>query len=144
INGSSTTTIEVAKGIFTARGWAILPEEGRPADRVILTYGKNNCVVAVAPVNLERADVARALKNPAYKYSGWSITLNPSGLPVGKVVLKAWAYNSTRKEAEHLNSTNSNSQHSNLFSQLKYRYAVLKVKGIRYALAKLFKKLYYK
>ena len=144
IDGSNTTTIEVAKGIFTARGWAILPEEGRPADRVILTYGKNNCVVAVALVNLERSDVVRALKNPAYKYSGWSITFNLSNLPAGKVVLKAWAYNSARKEAEQLNSTNSNSQLSHLFSQLKYRYAVVKVKGIRYALAKLFKKLYYK
>jgi hypothetical protein len=44
------------------------------------------------------------LKNPAYKNSGWSATINPATLPSGKVVLKAWAYNSASKDAIQLNN----------------------------------------
>jgi len=146
INGSSATKVEVpnAATSITASGWAILPDEGRSADAVIITHGKKNSLVAVAPVNLERLDVVVALNTPAYRNSGWSINLNTSTLPTGKVVLKAWAYNAARKEATNLNSTSSNLRLRHLFSRLKYYYAVLKVKGIRYVLAKLLKKLYVK
>lgn len=105
INGYSATKIEVPKVTpLTVRGWAILADEGRAADKVIITYGKNNSLVAVAPVNLERSDVTEAFSNPAYENCGWSITLNPFTLPAGKVELKAWAYNAARKEASQLNS----------------------------------------
>lgn len=145
INGSNVTESEVSSATpITASGWAILPEEGRPADRVIITYGRKNSLVGVAPVNLERLDVVVALDNPAYRNCGWSITLNSSSLPAGKVVLKAWAYNAVRKEATQLNFISSNLQVSYLSSRLKYYYAVLKVRGVRYALAKLLKKIYYK
>ncbi|WP_250125049.1 glycosyltransferase family 2 protein [Chroococcidiopsis sp. CCMEE 29] len=106
INGYSATKIKVPKVTpVTISGWAILANEGRPADKVIITYGENNSLVAVAPVNLERSDVAEAFSNPAYKNCGWSITLNPFTFPAGKVELKAWAYNAARKEATQLNST---------------------------------------
>ena len=145
INGKSVTTIEVPKATpLTATGWAILPDEGKTADQVIITYGKNNCVVAVAPVNLARPDVAKALNNPAYVNSGWSITLDPSTLPKSKVELKAWAYNAIRREAIQLDSIISTSQPSYSFLRLKYLSAVLQVRGMRYALARLSKKVYYK
>ncbi len=145
VNGSAVTKIEVQTATpITARGWAILADEGRPADRVIVTYGKKNSLVAVASVNLERPDVAKALENPAYSKSGWSITLATSNLPKGQIVLKAWAYNSARKEAIQLGSKSFNPQTRNLLSRLKHRYAVLKVKGMRYALARLSKRLYHK
>lgn len=106
INGSNTQRVEIQKGVpVTASGWAILPEEGKLPDRVIITYGDNNSVVAVAPVNLERPDVLKALKSPAYKNSGWSATLDSSNLPASEVVLKAWAYNSATKEANQLGNT---------------------------------------
>lgn len=106
INGSSTQRVEIQKGApITASGWAILPEQGKLPDRVIITYGDNNSVVAVAPVNLERPDVLKALKSPAYKNSGWSAILDSSTLPVGEVVLKAWSYNSALKEATQLQPT---------------------------------------
>jgi len=63
---------------------------------VIITYGDNNSLVAVAP-NLDRPDIVKLLKNPAYNKSGWSTTFN--SLPTaGKVALKAWAYNSASKK----------------------------------------------
>lgn len=105
VNGATATTpVEVSKAApLTTKGWAFLANESRPADSVLITYGNNNSLVAVAPINLERSDVAKFLKNPAYKNSGWSTTFNSSGLPTGKVVFKAWAYNSTSKEATQLN-----------------------------------------
>ncbi len=106
INGSSETKVEVPKGTpIVARGWAILATEGRPPDSVIITAGDNNSLVAVAPVNAERPDVAKILKNPAYRNSGWSVTFNPSTLPADQAVLKAWAYNSASKEATQLRLT---------------------------------------
>ncbi len=145
INGSSATKIKVPMTTpLNASGWAILADEGRVADKVIITYGKKNSLVAVASLNLARLDVVQALNNPAYRDSGWSVTLNPAILPSGQVVLKAWAYNAARKEATLLNSTTFNSRLSHLFSRLKYYYAVLRVKGVRYGLTKLSKKIYYK
>lgn len=107
VNGSSAKTIEVQKAnIVNAGGWAILVNEGKPADKVIVTHGENNSVIAVASVvNSERPDVAKALQNNAYFQSGWSVTFNSSILPAGKVVLKAWAYNAARKEATQLNNS---------------------------------------
>jgi hypothetical protein len=105
INGS-TTTIAIPKATsLIVSGWAILADEGKPADSVIITYGDNNSLVAVAPVNVERPDVVKASQNPAYKNSGWNATFNSSILPIGKVIIKAWAYNSATKEATQLNCT---------------------------------------
>ncbi len=106
INGLSAPTIQVSKANpITATGWAIISDESRPADRVIITYGENNSIVAVAPVKLERPDVVKVLKNPEYKNSGWATTINASTLPADEVVLRAWAYNSKTKEATPFTST---------------------------------------
>lgn len=106
INGSSAPKTEVPQANpVNVRGWAILADKGSLPDNVIITYGDNNSVVAVAPVNVERPDVVKVLKNPAYKNSGWSVTFPASTLPAGEVVLKAWAYNSASKEATQLDST---------------------------------------
>jgi hypothetical protein len=104
-SGSTEPKADVSKSQpFTVEGWAILAAEGKVADRVIITAGDNNTVVAVAPINIERPDVVQVLKNPAYKNSGWSAAINPATLPSGKVVLQAWAYNSASKDAIQLNN----------------------------------------
>lgn len=90
---------------FNISGWAILATEGKPADRVIITYGDTNSVIAVVPVNSPRPDVTKELKNPAYNNSGWSTTLNASILPSDQVILKGWAYNSASKEAIGFNNS---------------------------------------
>lgn len=106
INGSSASKIEVSKATpLTAAGWAVLVDEARLPDSIIITHGDNNSLVAVAPVNVERPDVVKLLKNPAYKNSGWSATFKSSTLPDDPVVLKAWAYNAARKEATPLEHT---------------------------------------
>ena len=106
VNNSTQLSNEVSQSTpVTVGGWAILPEKGEPADRVIITYGDNNSIVAVAPVDVERPDVAKNLQQPAYENSGWNATFDSSSLPPGEeVVLKAWAYDSTSKEATQLNN----------------------------------------
>lgn len=103
--GASGPTIEVPKAEpFNVSGWAIAYKENKPADMVLITYGDTNSLIAVAPVNRERPDVAKSLNNDSYKNSGWSSTINPSSLPSNEVTLKAWAYNSASKEAIQLNN----------------------------------------
>lgn len=102
---SNKEKIEVFKSTpLIASGWAIVANEGRPADSVIITQGEGNSLVAVAPVGLERSDVAKVLNNPAYNYSGWNTKINTSNLPTGKLILKAWAYSFVSKEATQLNN----------------------------------------
>ncbi|PPS40928.1 hypothetical protein [Chroococcidiopsis sp. TS-821] len=106
VNGSNAARIEVSgTEPINVYGWAILAHKGRPADNVIITYGDNNTVVAVAPVNVERPDVAKVLNSSAFANSGWNINLDASSLPEGVVVLKAWAYDSEAREATQLTTT---------------------------------------
>lgn len=106
VNGSTATSHEVSKSEqIQVGGWAFLPEQGRPADSVLITSGDNNSLVAVVPVNLERKDVVKVLKKQAYQKTGWSGNLDPATLPSEKVILKAWAYNSASKEAIQLANT---------------------------------------
>ncbi|HAA32539.1 MAG TPA: hypothetical protein DCE56_38590 [Cyanobacteria bacterium UBA8553] len=104
-SGSKEPKQDVSKSKpFAVGGWAVLSSQGKVADKVIITAGDSNTVVAVVPTNVERPDVVQALKNPAFKNSGWAATINPATLPSGKVVLRAWAYNSASKEAIQLNN----------------------------------------
>lgn len=106
VNGSNASRIEVSgTDPINVYGWAILTNKGRPADNVIITYGDNNAVVAVAPVNVERPDVAKVLNNSAFTNSGWNISFDASTLPEGSLMLKAWAYDSEAREATQLTNT---------------------------------------
>ncbi|MCL1475747.1 hypothetical protein [Argonema antarcticum] len=103
VNESSSASHKVSKAIpVKMSGWAVLANKGKTADSVIITQADNKKVLAVAPVNVLRPDVAKALNNPAYKSSGWNATIKSSNLPTGKVVIQAWAYDSTTKEATQL------------------------------------------
>ncbi|WNN91270.1 glycosyltransferase [Gloeocapsopsis dulcis] len=145
IDGVNPTAIEVPNPTpLIARGWAILPNEEKPADYVIITHGKNRQLVAVAPVNSERPDVAQAFSIPAYQKSGWSVQLNLADFPPGKIHLNAWAYSSARNEATLLSFASANVKPLSLLSRLKHYYGVLRVKGTRYALSRAVKKIYYK
>ncbi|MBD1862786.1 MULTISPECIES: hypothetical protein [Trichocoleus] len=88
--------------ILTLNGWAILPTTGKSANQVIVTQGDQNAVIAIAPVSVERTDVAKVTNNPNYTNSGWTVTLDPATLPADRAVLTAWAYNSDTKEAFQL------------------------------------------
>lgn len=105
VNSSDASRIEVSDNLINVYGWAILAHKGRPADNVLITYGDNNTVVAVAPVNVERPDVAKNLSNSAFANSGWNINFDVSTLSQGTVMLKAWAYDSETQEATQLTNT---------------------------------------
>lgn len=105
-DGSNKVQLEVPRVTpFNVSGWAILSNEKRIADMVLITSGDKNSLVAVAQVNLARPDVAKNLKNPVYENSGWSTVIAPSTLADDRVVLKGWAYNSATKEAIQLNNS---------------------------------------
>jgi len=106
VNGSTAQNHQVSRNApVQVGGWAILADASRPPDAVLITYGDNNSLLTVAPITLQRPDVVKVLKNPAYSKSGWSASFNPATLPTGKTVLKAWAYNATSKEAIELGRT---------------------------------------
>lgn len=103
VNGSVEINHKVSKSTpVILSGWAVLSTKDKPADMVIITYGDNNSLVAVFPINLDRPDVGKFLKNPTYNKSGWKGTFDPSIFPAGKVALKAWAYDSSSKKAIQL------------------------------------------
>ena len=105
-NGSSGPKIEVGQATtFEVSGWAILSNKKKPADLILITDGNTNSVVTVAPVNLKRPDVAKAMNNSAYKHSGWRAELNTSILPTSPIVINGWAYDSASKEATQLDNS---------------------------------------
>jgi hypothetical protein len=73
-------------------GWAILPQQKKSADAVYLSFGKQNQLISVGQVNIERPDVAAAFSESNYQQSGWMIQLPTAILPKGQTVLKVWAY----------------------------------------------------
>lgn len=83
-------------------GWAILPNTGKPADKVIVTSEKPDVILAIVSVDVARPDVAKALKNQALEKAGWKASIDPSRLQPGETTLKAWAYNAETKEATSL------------------------------------------
>jgi hypothetical protein len=113
VNNQQTPEHTIPKAdILALNGWAIVPSANKSAAQVIVTQGNQNAVIAIAPVNAERADVAKVTNNPAYTNSGWTATLDPSTLPPDKAILKAWAYNPDTKEAFQLSRV-----HTITFSQ---------------------------
>jgi hypothetical protein len=87
---------------LTLYGWAVISSDNKPASQVIITQGEQNTVVAIAPVNVNRADVATATNNTNYANSGWTAIVAPTALPPGQATLKAWAYDVNTKEAFQL------------------------------------------
>lgn len=93
---------------YKVSGWAILPERGKAADSVILTYenGKgDHTVFKVIEVKGRSDKAVKAFKNLAYYYSGWRITFSLVGLPVGSLKINAWAFDTTTGKAFKLNGT---------------------------------------
>jgi len=89
--------------VLTAAGWAILPEEKRVADAVLLTFqrGSRSVLLGVAPIKNIRQDVANLMQDDRYTNSGWTATFPARQLPRRDKtsVIEAWAYNSEDGEA---------------------------------------------
>ena len=81
----------------TLSGWAKLPQENRLPDKVLITVGNDNTIVAVTSVNGDRPDVVSAFKNPALAKSGWTTRVFSQNLQQQSMILKAWAYDAKNK-----------------------------------------------
>ncbi len=104
INGSNKLEQTVAKNTpLTLSGWAVVPNSGKPADLIIITTADKQ-VIATAPVNVDRPDVAKALKKDELKKSGWNVKIDPAQITTEQVSLIAWAYDASTKEALPLNN----------------------------------------
>ena len=77
-------TLRRGKPIYTVEGSAILPEPNRPADAVYLSYGSSDRLVTASRVNGD---------------GSWSLTVPSMTLPLGKEILRVWAYDA---EADRL------------------------------------------
>jgi hypothetical protein len=78
-----------------AAGWAIDTQTMQNVDSVFLTYdapGGQSIIFAVAQMNANRGDIARAKGNPAYEWSGWVAPLQVDRLPKDRksFLITAW------------------------------------------------------
>jgi hypothetical protein len=91
-------------GNFTAFGWAILPEQEKPADAVLMTYtlptGERQ-ILQIIRVGQLREDVADAVGQP-YLHSGWQATVLVDTIPADAVWLDAWAFDVAEQKAYSL------------------------------------------
>jgi len=96
--GSETLTVKKGDTVYTS-GWAILPETIDVPKLVIVTYGDNKTIPnAALKLGLSRPDAAKIMNQAAYTKSGWSITFPAQALPEGDSVIKAWVYDSAKKQ----------------------------------------------
>jgi hypothetical protein len=109
-NGWFDSLTKVNNNVYTASGWAILPNRGEPADAVILTSEKNSgksVVFTVVDPIIKREDVAKALKKDTYIKSGWQKTFSKEEIPADSINLNAWAFDANTGRAFKLNGTHS-------------------------------------
>jgi hypothetical protein len=89
----------------TGSGWAVLPYRNRAADAVILTYlnaSKKPEIFAIAPVKLDSNLTGISAKSKKYSNAGWTISFPLQKLPVGKIKIHAYAFDSQTNQAYRL------------------------------------------
>jgi hypothetical protein len=77
-------------------GWAILPNELKPASLVLISRSSDKSdqetVLEAVTVRLPSPDVAEALQSERYAKARWSAAVPIKQLPLGETALKAWVY----------------------------------------------------
>jgi hypothetical protein len=82
-------------GELAASGWAILPQNHRTADGVLLTYDDAQgepIIFALAEVKSTRPDVSQRLNDKAYFRSGWVKPLKAGQIPANSHLIRAWSF----------------------------------------------------
>ena len=104
-NPQTTAKPLIIKGDETLNlgGWAIIPDDKKQPNLVLLSSGENEYFFANAIVNLESNDIAKILKSKLYSRARWKVKFSAKSLPVGETVIKAWVYNSDKQEFVKLN-----------------------------------------
>jgi hypothetical protein len=81
---------------ITFAGWAVLPNELKPASLVLISHSpdksKSETILEAASVHLPSPDVAEALQSQRYAQARWSVAVPIKQIPLGETVLKAWVY----------------------------------------------------
>jgi hypothetical protein len=81
---------------ITFAGWAVLPNELKPASLVLISHSpdksKPETILEAVSVRLPSPDVAEALKSERYAQARWSVAVPIKQLPLGETALKAWVY----------------------------------------------------
>ena len=76
-----------------AAGWAVLPENRKQPNIVLLSVGDKQSFFANAYVNLDSPDIAKTLKSELYNNARWAVDVSGSDLPIDQTEIKAWVYN---------------------------------------------------
>lgn len=82
-----------------AGGWAVLWQQHRPADRVLLTCGRGNALIATGVPSIERPDVVMTFNDHRLSGAGWSIPIPLANIPSDGCEVKAWAWDRLTNEA---------------------------------------------
>ncbi len=88
---------------LTISGWAILPDSIEMPKIVLLSHGSKKSFFTSAYVNLASPDIVKKLNSQRYTTARWLVDFSPKFMPLGKTVLKAWVYDSSRKQFVKLN-----------------------------------------
>ena len=97
-----------ADGQFTASGWAVLLEQHRIADSVLLAYDSGDgdgTIFARADVGYARADVGARLRDDTYQPSGWATSCKREEIPASARRITVWAFNAEECRAFLIGST---------------------------------------
>ncbi|MGA7935161.1 MAG: hypothetical protein WCA35_16555 [Kovacikia sp.] len=91
-------------GDVEVNGWAILPDQKKSAELVLLSYGSGNgTVFSNAYVNLPSPEVAKVIGSPYATNARWTIKFSPKRLPLGQTVISGWVYNAAARQLVQLN-----------------------------------------
>ena len=67
-------------GVVSLQGWAVDLESRHPSSAIYATVARS---IVRGRVGIERTDVAQALHDPAYEYSGFILDIPTASLPAG-------------------------------------------------------------
>ncbi|MEG4232604.1 hypothetical protein QUA40_10895 [Microcoleus sp. Pol11C3] len=91
---TSDKSLKVKKNdAVKAAGWAVLPENLKQPNIVLLSVGDKQSFFANAYVNSDSPDIAKSLKSELYNNARWAVHLSANDLPIAKTEIKAWVYN---------------------------------------------------
>ena len=79
--------------VFKAVGWAVLPDNLKQPNIVLLSVGDRQSFFANAYVNSDSPDIAKTLKSELYNNARWAVDLSAHNLPIAQTEIKAWVYN---------------------------------------------------
>jgi len=108
VSGAMDGLIRDPAGLLHARGWAVYPQGGLPAECVFITYrdaGGHPIIFAAARMAIRRDDLAGRLPAEQLPFCGWEAILDPRLIPasVHTTRLEVWALDVETARATSLN-----------------------------------------